>query len=50
MIIELEETKGRIEKLNLDIVEVMKEHITLYIVENIVEKSTQVKSQIQELT
>jgi hypothetical protein len=44
MIKKLEETKGRLEQLHLEGVEVMKEHITTQLVENIVEKRTQVKT------
>jgi hypothetical protein len=41
IITEMEETKGRIEQLHLESVEVMKDHITLQLVENIVERSAQ---------
>jgi hypothetical protein len=50
MITELEATKGRIEKLHLESVEVLKEHITTQLVENIAERSAQEKAQVQELT
>jgi hypothetical protein len=50
MITELEATKGRIEKLHLESVEVLKEHITMQLVESIAERSVQEKTQVQELT
>jgi len=49
MITKLEETKGRLEQLHLESVEVMKEHITTQLVENIAEKRTQVKTRAEEL-
>jgi hypothetical protein len=50
LLIEIDTTKGQIEQFGLESGELLKEQITMKTVDIIVEKSTQIKSQVDELT
>jgi hypothetical protein len=50
MIAELEIEKGILEQVHSENKEVLKEHITLQVVETLVEKSVQEKTQVDVLT
>jgi len=43
----IDATKGHIEQITLESGELLKEHITMHIVETIVEKSVRVKSRVE---
>ena len=47
MLIDIDTTKGKIEQVGLESGELLKEHITMQIVETIVEKSAQIKYQVE---
>jgi chromosome segregation ATPase len=50
MLTEIDAAKGQIEQVGLESGELLKEHITVQIVETVAEKSTQVKSQVEEIS